>query len=288
MASFYEREAAISRQVWAHSESRSQAIEAHRALQRDVDVLQRQRIRDEDRPTSHIQHDHDRFRELVCTTDAGPQDGPADDIKQTKAEMEMTVIIQELVAEGQSELLKMESVFHISNCTVAFQIKFATCTLLGNALTWWNSYVKTVGHDAAYSMPWKTLKNMMTDKIFLEESDEVEKYVGGFPDMIQGSVMASKPKTMQDAIDVALSHHCQREHASARDCRSPAAANNQRALGENQRVVTCVECGVQGYFKRDCPKLKNNNRGNQDGNGRATARAYVVGNAGKNPDSNVV
>ncbi|GKG22129.1 hypothetical protein Tco_0384724, partial [Tanacetum coccineum] len=53
---------------------------------------------------------------------------------------------------------KMKFVFHISNCTVTCQIKFATCTLLGNALTWWNSYVKTVGHDAAYRMPWKTLK----------------------------------------------------------------------------------------------------------------------------------
>ncbi|GJV41228.1 hypothetical protein Tco_1419668 [Tanacetum coccineum] len=34
-------------------------------------------------------------------------------------------------------------------------IKFATCTLLGNTLRWWNSYVKTVSHDAAYGMPWK-------------------------------------------------------------------------------------------------------------------------------------
>ncbi|GJU76766.1 hypothetical protein Tco_1273836 [Tanacetum coccineum] len=50
---------------------------------------------------------------------------------------------------------KMEYVFHISNCTVACQIKFATCTLLGSALTWWNSYVKTVGLDAAYGMLWK-------------------------------------------------------------------------------------------------------------------------------------
>ncbi|GJV78622.1 reverse transcriptase domain-containing protein [Tanacetum coccineum] len=63
---------------------------------------------------------------------------------------------------------KMESIFHISNCTVACQIKFAACTLLGSALTWWNSYVKTVGHDAAYGMTWKTLKKMMTDKYFLK------------------------------------------------------------------------------------------------------------------------
>ncbi|GJV29995.1 putative reverse transcriptase domain-containing protein [Tanacetum coccineum] len=43
-----------------------------------------------------------------------------------------------------------------------------------------------------------------------------------------------------------------------------------------------------GHFKRDCPNLENNSRGNQSRNGRATARAYTVGNAGKNLDSNVV
>ncbi|GJT83131.1 reverse transcriptase domain-containing protein [Tanacetum coccineum] len=59
---------------------------------------------------------------------------------------------------------KMESVYSISNCTVACQVKFATCTLQGNALTWWNSHVKTTTHEAAHAMPWRTLKKMMTDK----------------------------------------------------------------------------------------------------------------------------
>ncbi|GKC27559.1 hypothetical protein Tco_1034853 [Tanacetum coccineum] len=48
---------------------------------------------------------------------------------------------------------RMESVFHISNCTVENQVNFATCTLHSVALTWWNTHVKTVGHDAAYGMP---------------------------------------------------------------------------------------------------------------------------------------
>ncbi|GJT47594.1 putative reverse transcriptase domain-containing protein [Tanacetum coccineum] len=59
---------------------------------------------------------------------------------------------------------KMESVYSISNCTVACQVKFATCTLQGNALTWWNSHVKTTTHEAAHAMPWRTLKKMMIDK----------------------------------------------------------------------------------------------------------------------------
>ncbi|GJY66026.1 hypothetical protein Tco_0468264 [Tanacetum coccineum] len=98
---------------------------------------------------------------------------------------------------------KMESVFHISNCTIACQIKFATCTLLGSALMWWNSHVKTVGHDTAYGMPWKKLRKMLTDKMFPKESNQVDKYVGGLLDMIQGSLMASKLKTMQEAIEIA-------------------------------------------------------------------------------------
>ncbi|GKE46826.1 hypothetical protein Tco_1478084 [Tanacetum coccineum] len=35
---------------------------------------------------------------------------------------------------------------------------------LRNALTWWNSHVKTISHDVAYGMTWKTLKKMMTGK----------------------------------------------------------------------------------------------------------------------------
>ncbi|GJY89353.1 hypothetical protein Tco_0504549 [Tanacetum coccineum] len=67
-----------------------------------------------------------------------------------------------------------------------------------DALTWWNSHVKTVSHEVAYEMTWKTLKKIMPDKycprgeikkleielMFPEESDEVEKYVGGLPDVI--------------------------------------------------------------------------------------------------------
>ncbi|GKB96174.1 reverse transcriptase domain-containing protein [Tanacetum coccineum] len=169
---------------------------------------------------------------------------------------------------------KMESVFHISNCTVENQIKFATCTLLRSALTWWNAHVRTVGHDVA---------------MFPKESDKIEKYVGGLPDMIHGIpllnvklrirgnlITTTKLKNNLPRSKVAIAytaglgerkeyartlplrnnckfHHngqctvkcanCKRVGYLTRDYRSPAATNNQRNL-------TCYECGNQGHYKR--------------------------------------
>ncbi|GJZ07536.1 hypothetical protein Tco_0541329 [Tanacetum coccineum] len=48
---------------------------------------------------------------------------------------------------------RMETIFNISNCAVVNQVKFATCTLHGVALTWWKSHVKIVGQDTAYGVP---------------------------------------------------------------------------------------------------------------------------------------
>ncbi|GJW22029.1 hypothetical protein Tco_0032651 [Tanacetum coccineum] len=47
---------------------------------------------------------------------------------------------------------KIEIVFHISNCPEKYQVKYATCTLLNNALTWWNSHKRTIGTEAAFAM----------------------------------------------------------------------------------------------------------------------------------------
>ncbi|GJW96464.1 hypothetical protein Tco_0178272 [Tanacetum coccineum] len=53
---------------------------------------------------------------------------------------------------------KMESFFNISGCAIENQVKFATCTLLGAALTWWNGQIRTLGPDA-YSMTWEVTGN---------------------------------------------------------------------------------------------------------------------------------
>nr|GFC60216.1 hypothetical protein [Tanacetum cinerariifolium] len=175
---------------------------------------------------------------------------------------------------------KMKYVFNINNCTEACQVKYAACTLQGVALTWWNSHVKTVTLEVAQAFPWKTLKKMMTDKycprgeikkletemwelktkgmdvigysrhfqelalmydrMFLEESDRVEKYIGGLPDTIHDSVKAARPKTMQEAIEFATELMDKRIRDVVENKRKfkGTSGNNQNQLQQNKRQNT--------------------------------------------------
>ncbi|GKG00172.1 reverse transcriptase domain-containing protein [Tanacetum coccineum] len=134
----------------------------------------------------------------------------------------------------------MEKNFHISNCPKKYQVKYATCTLLNIALTWWNSHKRTIRTDAAFAMSWRelmklmaevyclrneiqkmeselwnlTVKNndlasytqrfqevtMMCTKMVPKEEDQVEKFIRGLPDNIQGNVIAAKPTKLQDDV----------------------------------------------------------------------------------------
>nr|GEW44316.1 reverse transcriptase domain-containing protein [Tanacetum cinerariifolium] len=63
---------------------------------------------------------------------------------------------------------RTEFVSSISNCTSENQVKFTSFTLIGSALTWWNSHMGAVSQEVAYAMPWKTLRQMMTAKPMLQ------------------------------------------------------------------------------------------------------------------------
>ncbi|GJY60678.1 putative reverse transcriptase domain-containing protein [Tanacetum coccineum] len=183
---------------------------------------------------------------------------------------------------------KMEFVFHISNCTVECQIKYATCTLLGSALTWWSSHVNTVGHDAAYGMPWRTLMKMMADKYCLRseiKKPEIELWnlkVNGT------DVAENKRKLDNNPRDNQAQQQPFKMQNVARAYTAGPSEKKEYAPGEIQKVVTCFECGIQGHYKKDCSKLKNKNHGNQSRNNEARGRAYALGGNNANPDSYVV
>nr|GEZ03438.1 hypothetical protein [Tanacetum cinerariifolium] len=67
---------------------------------------------------------------------------------------------------AESELLrwfeKSESVFGISECAEGKKVRFATATLQGPTLTWWNAKVATWGLETVNRMPWTKMKHLMT------------------------------------------------------------------------------------------------------------------------------
>ncbi|GJR23410.1 putative reverse transcriptase domain-containing protein [Tanacetum coccineum] len=153
----------------------------------------------------------------------------------------------------------------------------------------------------------------MCDRMFPEEIDQVEKYVGGLPDTIHGSVMATKPKTMQDAIefatelmdkkintwaerqadnkrksdDTARNNQNQQPNKRQNTGRAYAAGNGDRRPYGGPRPL-CSKCNY--HHDGPCaPKCHKCNRfGHLVRNAKAQAKVYAVGNAGANLDNNVV
>nr|GEY60664.1 hypothetical protein [Tanacetum cinerariifolium] len=135
---------------------------------------------------------------------------------------------------------KIESVFHISGCAVENQVKFAACTMLDATLTWWNSHVRTLGHDDAYAMTWKTFKKRFTDKYFSKGEIKkleielwnlkVDKYISRLPDNIYRNVMSARPKTLDFAIELANDLMDQKRRTYAE-----RQAENKRKLDNNNQ-----------------------------------------------------
>nr|GEV78822.1 reverse transcriptase domain-containing protein [Tanacetum cinerariifolium] len=71
----------------------------------------------------------------------------------------------------------------------------------------------------------------MCARMFLEESDKIKRYVGGLPNMIHESVMASKPKIMQDAIEFATEWMDKKISTLAK-----RQAKNKRRLNNNNQA----------------------------------------------------
>ncbi|GKC06009.1 putative reverse transcriptase domain-containing protein [Tanacetum coccineum] len=148
---------------------------------------------------------------------------------------------------------------------------------------------------------------LLCGRMFPKESDKIEKYVGGLPNMIYGSVVASKPKTMQDAVEIAT-ELMDKKICTFVECQTESKRNEKKPYGGSKPLCAkcnyhhdglcapkCHKCNKVGHFacdwhfKRECPKLKNNNnRGNQVRGGNAPDKVYAVGHVRTNPDSNVV
>ncbi|GJV36543.1 hypothetical protein Tco_1409020 [Tanacetum coccineum] len=131
---------------------------------------------------------------------------------------------------------KMESVFSISNC---LQLGLSRARDGGGL---YSRDFKQTSFDGS--------------RMFPEEVDKIEKYIGGLPDMILGSVKASKSKTMQEVIEFTT---------ELMEDKTQAYAERQ---AERKRMTWMI------FPRRTNQNHKQNKRQN-------TGQAYTAGNSGR-------
>ncbi|GJQ95512.1 reverse transcriptase domain-containing protein [Tanacetum coccineum] len=137
---------------------------------------------------------------------------------------------------------RTESVFSRSRCAEENKVTFATGTLTDDALSWWNAYAQPMGIEQANRTTWTELKRLLTNKYcprteirkmeeelynlsvkgndlkpYVRRFQELttlcpnmvpnnekllEAFIGGLPRSIEGNVTASKPQTLEEAINI--------------------------------------------------------------------------------------
>ncbi|GKC83738.1 reverse transcriptase domain-containing protein [Tanacetum coccineum] len=143
----------------------------------------------------------------------------------------------------EREAYVARKLFSPSNCTEDYKIKFVTGTLTEEALSWWNSFAQPIGIEEAYKITWVEFKKLLIKKYcprtevqkmedefyhltvkgndlkayvrrfqelatlcptMVPDSEKMmEVFIGGLPRSIEGNVTASKPQTLEEAINIA-------------------------------------------------------------------------------------
>ncbi|GJR52794.1 reverse transcriptase domain-containing protein [Tanacetum coccineum] len=174
---------------------------------------------------------------------------------------------------------KMETVFHISNCPEKSQVK-ELMKLMTEAYCprneiqkmeteLWNLTVKN-NDLVAYTQRFQEL-TMMCTKMVPEEEDQVEKFIGGLPDNIQGNVITAEPTRLRLEANQRDNRGHQppfkRPNVGGQNvARSYTAGNNEKKPyngslpfcnkcklhHEGPCTVRCGKCNKVGHLTQDC------------------------------------
>ncbi|GKA13629.1 putative reverse transcriptase domain-containing protein, partial [Tanacetum coccineum] len=188
-----------------------------------------------------------------------------------------------------------------------------------SALTWCNCHKRTIRTDVAYALSWRELMKLMTEVYFLrneiqnmetelwnlsvknndianytqrfqeltmmctkivpEEEDQVENFIGGLPDNIQGNRTRGDWTT---TMETTMGNNHLTNNRILED----------KMLLEPMWLVTMrrgnMKCGTEGHYRKDCPKINNQNHGDKARVPDARGRAYALGGGDVNPGSKTV
>ncbi|GJU44521.1 reverse transcriptase domain-containing protein [Tanacetum coccineum] len=148
---------------------------------------------------------------------------------------------------------------------------------------------------------------MMCTKMVPLEEDRVEKFIRGLPDNIQGNVIAVAPTRLQDAVRIANNLMDQKlKGYVVKNAENKRRLNNnygnnrgqqppfkrQNTGGQNVARAYMADNNekkeYEGHYRKDCSKVKNQNRGDKARVPDARGKSYVLGGGDANPGSNTV
>ncbi|GJX12808.1 reverse transcriptase domain-containing protein [Tanacetum coccineum] len=189
---------------------------------------------------------------------------------------------------------RTESVFSRSKCAEEDRVTFATGTLTDDALSWWNAYAQPIGIEQANRITWTELKRLLTNKycprtevkkmedefynlvvkgddlkIYVRRFQELavlcpnmvpnseklmEVFIGGLPRSIEGNVTASKPQTLEEAINIA-----QRLMDQVTKHNSVQETNGHKRKFDDGRNTTDNNNYPNNHDNNNYPNNRNNN-----------------------------
>ncbi|GJT74983.1 reverse transcriptase domain-containing protein [Tanacetum coccineum] len=237
---------------------------------------------------------------------------------------------------GEREAHVARKLFSRSNCTEDCKVKFATGTLTEEALSWWNSFAQPIRIEEAYKITWVEFKKLLIKKYcprteelatlcptMVPDSEKMmEVFIGGLPRSIEGNVTASKPQTLEEAINIAQRLMDQNKRQEAVRAYAATPAENSRYAGNlplcrrcvlhhtGPCTVKCNTCNKVGHLTKNCrnkgPATRSNllpvtvtchacgekghyaNQCRKTTNNNAQGRAYMLRDRNAHQDPNVV
>nr|GEX99825.1 putative reverse transcriptase domain-containing protein [Tanacetum cinerariifolium] len=137
----------------------------------------------------------------------------------------------------------------------------------------------------------KGTEALMCTKFLADETEKVDKYISGLPNNIHGNVMSTRPKTLDETIELAndlmdqkLRTYAERQNDNKRKTDDSSRNSQQQQPHKKQNVARACIASL-GEKKQNCPKLNNRGNGNENG---TLGRAYTLGGRDASPDSNVI